>query len=488
MKKYLLAIDQGTTSCRAILFDKSGEVINIFQKEFKQIYPQQGWVEHDPTEIIDSQKEVLLKLLENTKISPSEIISIGITNQRETIVVWNRKTGEPIYNAIVWQDTRTAEFCKEINADFELSDYIQGQTGLIVDSYFSGSKIKWILDNYPGSKADLILGTIDTWLLWNLSDEKLHATDYSNASRTMLFNIKELKWDDKLCDFFGIEKSMLPTVMDSASNYGNITVRGVKIPVGAMIGDQQSALFGQTCFNPGDSKNTYGTGCFMLMNTGEQIKISDNGLLTTIGWGINGKITYALEGSIFIAGAAIQWLRDEIEIIESATETCDMAKRSKQNNLVFVPAFAGLGAPHWDESARGLIVGLTRDTNKDDIAKATLKSLAFQTKEVFDLMEKESGIELKELKVDGGASQNDYLMQFQSNILNTEVIRAKNPEITARGAALLSAVGVGELAIAQLEKLGSAKNSFIPSFSQESIDKEFDTWRKAVELCKGWLE
>lgn len=488
MGRYILSIDQGTTSCRAVLFNNKTEVIAMAQKEFTQYYPQPGWVEHDASEILTVQKEVLNELLSKSGITPNEINSIGITNQRETIVIWDKHTGKPIHNALVWQDTRTAKFCKEINQNFELANYIKKNTGLVIDSYFSGTKIKWLLDQFTGNKNNLLIGTMDTWLLWNLSEEKNHATDVSNASRTMLFNINTLSWDSRLCEFFGVLPSMLPKVNESSDAYGNVILNGVKIPIYALIGDQQSALFGQCCFNPGEAKNTYGTGCFMLMNTGSELKTSSKGLLTTVAWKLNGNVQYALEGSVFIAGAAIQWLRDELKIIENAQHSQQMALASSNDELVLVPAFVGLGAPHWDETARGLLIGITRDTNRNDLVRATLKSLAFQTKDVFNLMQKESGIELKELKVDGGASLNDFLMQFQSNVLQLKVLRATNPEVTAKGAAFLAGLKSSFFTLNQLKDFDKTKIQFTPTTPPKQINQQYAKWSKAVQLSKGWLD
>lgn len=488
MKQYVLSIDQGTTSSRAVIFDKKADVVGVGQKEFKQIYPESGWVEHNPIEILESQIEVIQTAIDNAGIKPNEIASVGITNQRETVVIWDKNTGKPIHNALVWQDSRTTKFCKQIREDLELSNYIRKNTGLVIDSYFSATKIKWLLDNFKGDKSTLLIGTIDTWLLWNLSDEKTHATDVSNASRTMLYNINTMSWDKRLCDFFGVGLDMLPEVKESSDDYGALTLNGVSIPINALIGDQQSALFGQACFNKGQAKNTYGTGCFMLMNTGQELKTSNNGLLTTVAWQLNGVVNYALEGSVFIAGAAIQWLRDELKIIENALQTEEMAKASKNDDIVLVPAFVGLGAPHWDDTARGLIIGITRGTNRNDFVKATLKSLAFQTKEVFDLMERESGIKLNELRVDGGASQNNYLIQFQSDILNKQVARSSNPEVTAKGAAFLAGLKSSFWTLTEIETLVADNKSFSPTMEKSEIEKHFSKWLKAVELAKGWVD
>ncbi len=487
MNKYILALDQGTTSSRAILFNKKGEIIAVSQQEFTQIYPQSGWVEHDPIELLNTQLSVVEKVIRKAGINHSDIDAVGITNQRETIVVWDKHTGNPIHHALVWQDTRTANFCNEIKRDLELSNYIKDNTGLIVDSYFSASKIKWLLDQYDGDKSDLLIGTIDTWLMWKMSDRKIHATDYSNASRTMLFNIKTLQWDDRLLTFFGVNKSMLPTVNPSSYYYGDINIQSNVLPVHSAIGDQQSALFGQGCFNKGEAKNTYGTGCFMLMNTGSEIKSSSNGLLTTIAWGVNNKVEYALEGSVFIAGAAVQWLRDELQILEDAKQSEEMARKSTKDSVYVVPAFVGLGAPHWDETARGLMIGLTRDTNKNDIVKATLNALAYQTKDIFDLMEKESGVQLKELSVDGGASLNNYLMEFQASILEKVVKRSQNHESTAKGAVFMAGLSSGFWDMDALKKISNDADYINPNLKEQKVKKLYHKWKKAVQLAKGWL-
>ncbi|MGB3142783.1 MAG: glycerol kinase GlpK, partial [Maribacter sp.] len=414
-RQFIISLDQGTTSSRALLVDHEGQIQGMVQKEFKQIFPKSGWVEHDPMEILSSQLEVLEELLKKDKVQASEVLGIGITNQRETTVVWDKNTGEPVYNAIVWQDKRTASICEHLKK-LGLTEHVKKTTGLVIDSYFSGTKVKWILDNVPGArkKADageLLMGTIDSWLVWNMTKDHKHCTDYTNASRTMIYDIVDLKWDETLLKALEIPKSMLPEVKPSAAHFGDYEFDGVKIPIAGIAGDQQAALFGQGCFKKGTAKNTYGTGCFMLMNTGEEPQFSKNGLLTTIAYGINGKVNYALEGSIFIAGAAIQWLRDGLELIETAKETEALADSIEGENSVYVvPAFAGLGAPYWDMYARGAIFGLTRDTGKAHIAKATLEALAYQTKDILKAMEDDSGIQLKNLRVDGGACANNHLM------------------------------------------------------------------------------
>jgi glycerol kinase len=441
--KYIIALDQGTTSSRAVLFNETGQIVDIHQKEFTQIFPRSGWVEHDPEEIWRSQYEVLVLLINNNKLNAKDIVAIGITNQRETTVVWNKKTGEPLMNAIVWQDKRTADICEEMK-EASLEAYVRENTGLVIDSYFSATKIAWMLRNVKGAKelaqkGELAFGTIDTWLIWKLTKSKVHATDYSNASRTLLFNIKKLNWDDTLLDFLGIPRSLLPEVFPSSHHFGDFELDGHRIPIAGVLGDQQAALFGQACFEKGSAKNTYGTGCFVLMNTGSQIFVSESGLITTIAWGLDGKVEYALEGSIFIAGAAVQWLRDGLRIIDQAADTEYFARKASGHDDVYmVPAFAGLGAPYWDMYARGAVFGLTRDTGKNHIVKATLQSLAYQSRDVLDAMRKDSGIVLKSLKVDGGATSNDFLMQFQSDILGVEVER---PEIRLYGRYLRRAMG-----------------------------------------------
>ena len=450
-KKYVMALDQGTTSSRAILFNKKGEIVKIAQKEFNQIYPKAGWVEHDPMEIWGSQSGVMREVIETAGIRPEEIASIGITNQRETTVVWSRYTGKPIYNAIVWQCRRTSEICDELK-NKGLEESIKEKTGLLIDAYFSATKVKWILDNVEGARekaeqGELLFGTIDTWLIWNLTRGKVHVTDYSNASRTMMYNINDLEWDEDILRELDIPISMLPLVKPSSYVYGHTDERmlsGAKIPIAGCAGDQQAALFGQNCVEEGTAKNTYGTGCFLLMNTGSNIVKSKHGLLTTIAWGVDGKVTYALEGSIFIGGASVQWLRDELKIIESAKDSEMYANRVEDTNGVYVvPAFTGLGAPYWDMYARGSILGLTRGAKKEHIVRATLESIAYQTKDVLEAMQNDSKLKLKSLKVDGGASNNNFLMQFQSDILNVDIDRPKIVETTALGAAYLAGLSVG---------------------------------------------
>src|SRR5690606_26309701 len=490
--QYIIAQDQGTTSSRALLVNRQAEVVAITQKEFKQIYPQSGWVEHDPVEILETQREVLDRLIVGNNVSANQVKAIGITNQRETTVIWDKTTGKPVYNAIVWQDKRTAPICEELKHR-NLQEYVQKTTGLIIDSYFSATKIKWILKNVAGAlekaeKGDLLFGTIDTWLLWNLTKGKVHATDFSNASRTMIYDINSLKWDDKLLRELNIPKSILPAVKPSSGHFGVYDLNGIDIPISGIAGDQQAALFGQGCLKKGMAKNTYGTGCFMLMNTGEKPQISNNGLLTTIAWGINGKLYYALEGSIFIAGAAVQWLRDELGIIKTSDESGEIAKSFDENPVYVVPAFAGLGAPYWDMYARGAIFGLTRDTGKKHIIKATLDSLAYQTKDILEAMQIDAGTKLKSLKVDGGASENDYLMQCQADILNTEVVRPKTVEVTALGAAFLAGLAIGFWQEEEILNTLETDKIFQPEMTEEKREKMYNGWQKAVKRTMNWEE
>ncbi len=493
MEEYIVALDQGTTSSRAVLFNKKGEIKGIAQQEFSQIFPQSGWVEHDPEEIWSTQKDVLSKLLRDYSIDPASLAAIGITNQRETTVVWDRKTGAPVYNAIVWQDKRTASICEELKAN-GLVDYVRANTGLVIDSYFSATKIKWILDNVSGAKqrafnGELAFGTIDTWLVWKLTNGKVHATDYSNASRTMLYNIGELKWDARLLKELDIPMSMLPEVKPSAHHFGNWEWQGKSIPLAGIAGDQQSALFGQACFQPGMAKNTYGTGCFMLMNTGDKMQFSKNGLITTIAWGLDGKVEYALEGSVFIAGAAVQWLRDSLHIIDQSKDSEYFAAKALGSNEVYVvPAFAGLGAPYWDMYARGAIFGLTRDTGKDHLIKATLESLAYQTKDILNAMQENAGLKLASLKVDGGACANNILMQFQADILGTEVERPEVIESTAMGAAFLAGIQIGWWKKQDILANRKIQRKFEPNMEENTRAKLYKGWQKAVERTMGWIE
>jgi len=465
----------------------------MVQKEFKQIFPKSGWVEHDPKEIMESQLGVLDELMSKVNVKPSDIKAIGITNQRETTVVWDKKTGEPIYNAIVWQDKRTADICEHLKKT-GLTEHVRKTTGLVIDSYFAGTKVKWILDNVEGARkkaenGDLLMGTIDSWLVWNMTGKKNHVTDYTNASRTMVYDIVNLKWDDKMLTALGIPKLMLPEVKPSSSHFGDYELDGTKIPIAGIAGDQQAALFGQACFKKGTAKNTYGTGCFMLMNTGEKPQFSKNGLLTTIAYGLDGKVHYALEGSIFIAGAAIQWLRDGLELIDEAKETEALANSIEGENPVYVvPAFAGLGAPYWDMYARGAVFGLTRDTGKAHIAKATLEALAYQTKDILKAMEDDSGIQLKNLRVDGGACANNHLMQFQADILDSEVHRPEVIESTAMGAAFLAGIQVGLWKQEDVDQNRPMNRIFKPTFDRVKRKRLYTKWQKAVERTKGWEE
>lgn len=496
-KEYIMALDQGTTSSRAILFNRQGEIIKIAQKEFTQIYPKGGWVEHDPMEIWGSQSGVMREVIETAGIAPSEIASIGITNQRETTVVWDKHTGKPIYNAIVWQCRRTSDICDDLK-NRGLEDKIKEKTGLLIDAYFSATKVKWILDNVEGARekaqnGELLFGTIDTWLIWNLTRGKVHVTDYSNASRTMMYNIKQLKWDEDILRELGIPKTMLPEVKSSSYVYGNTDeqmLAGARIPISGCAGDQQAALFGQTCFEEGTAKNTYGTGCFLLMNTGENLVKSKHGLLTTIAWGIDNKIEYALEGSIFMGGASIQWLRDELRMIKTAEDSEKYATRVLDTNGVYiVPAFTGLGAPYWDMYARGTMVGLTRGAKKEHIIRATLESIAYQTKDVLKAMEQDSNIKLKLLKVDGGASKNNFLMQFQSDILNVEIDRPKVVETTALGAAYLAGLSVGFYKSKdEITSKWAVDKRFKPGMDKEKIDKLYSGWSKAVSRALKWAK
>lgn len=496
-KKYIMALDRGTTSSRCIIFDKDGNIIKVAQKEFEQIYPKPGWVEHDAMEIWGSQSGVMREAVDTAGINPEEIAAIGITNQRETTVVWDKKTGKPIYNAIVWQCRRTSEICDELK-EKGLTECIREKTGLIIDAYFSATKVKWILDNVEGAreraeKGELLFGTIDTWLIWKLTGGRVHVTDYSNASRTMMYNINTLEWDKDILKELDIPEIMLPEVKESSCVYG-YTDSGlfadIKIPIAGCAGDQQSALFGQNCFEEGTAKNTYGTGCFLLMNTGEKPVKSENGLLTTISWGVDGKVEYALEGSIFMGGASIQWLRDELRMIKSAADSEKYAMRVENTNGVYVvPAFTGLGAPYWDMYARGTIVGLTRGAKKEHLIRATLESIAYQTKDVLEAMQNDSGIELKSLKVDGGASNNNFLMQFQSDILNVKIDRPKIVETTALGAAYLAGLAVGFFKGKEdIKKRWVCDREFEPKMSEEVREKSYKDWKRAVERSLAWEE
>ena len=485
---YILAMDQGTTSSRAIIFDKKGQIISIAQKEFTQIFPQSGWVEHDPNEIWSTQIGVAAEAITKAGLTIQQIAAIGITNQRETTVIWDRNSGQPIYNAIVWQDRRTADFCDKLKKDGK-DDLIQQKTGLIIDAYFSATKAKWILDNVDGarekaSKGELCFGTIDTWLIWKLTNGQIHATDVTNASRTMLCNIHTLQWDGELQDIFDIPGNMLPQIRSSSEVYGYTqnVLTATNIPIAGIAGDQQAALFGQMCIHPGMVKNTYGTGCFMLMNTGSKAVISQNKLLTTVAWKIGDDTQYALEGSVFIAGAVVQWLRDEMQIIRSSSEIENLATEVDDTDGVYiVPAFAGLGAPYWNQYARGTITGISRGTTKAHIARAALESIAYQTVDVLKAMEADAGISIKELRVDGGATVNDFLMQFQSDVLNCKVVRPEITETTALGAAYLAGLAVGYWeSIDDIKNQWSIEKTFSPDISNDNRDSLYIGWLKAV--------
>ena len=496
MANYIMALDAGTTSNRCILFNRAGEICSIAQKEFTQIFPQPGWVEHDADEIFSTQLEVAKQALSNIGASASDVAAIGITNQRETTVVWNKTTGRPVYNAIVWQCRRTAPYCDGLT-DEGLVDTIRSKTGLVIDPYFSGTKIRWILENVPGARAqaekgELLFGTVETWLIWKLTGGRVHVTDYSNASRTMLFNINTLQWDEEILEKLEIPASMLPEARPSSEIYGHTAAHffGAPIPIAGAAGDQQAALFGQACFRPGDSKCTYGTGAFLLMNTGKQPIFSKNGLVTTIAWGLDGTVDYALEGSIFVAGAAIQWLRDELRFIESAADSEYMAQKVKDcGGCYVVPAFTGLGAPHWDAYARGAVLGLTRGVNKYHIIRATLDSICYQTGDVLRAMEADSGIRLQQLKVDGGASANNYLMQTQSDLSNAPVLRPACVETTAMGAAYLAGLAVGYWKnTAEIQKNWSVDRRFEPNITAFARDERIEGWRKAVACTRNWAK
>jgi glycerol kinase len=495
LKKYILAIDQGTTGSTIIIFNKKGQVAAKAYREFPQIFPKPGWVEHDPVKIWQSVKLTIADALKSKKIKGSEIAAIGITNQRETTIIWDRKTSKPIFNAIVWQDRRTASICDALK-EKGLEKYVQKATGLKIDAYFSGTKIKWILDTIGARRArgergkGLAFGTVDTWIIWNLTGGKTHVTDYTNASRTMIFNIRKLKWDKKLLSLLAIPYSLLPKTVPSSGIVGYTKGIGVLpdgIPIAGIAGDQQAALFGQTCFEPGDIKNTYGTGCFMLLNTGTKTPISKTGLLTTIALGLNGKVTYALEGSVFIAGAALQWIRDGLGLIKCACETEPIARTVPDTGGVyFVPAFVGLGAPYWDMYARGTITGITRGTTKAHIIRATLESLAYQTKDVMSCMEKDSGLKIRSMKVDGKATENNFLMQFQSDILPVKILRPSILDTTALGAAYLAGLGVGFWkSQAELKKLWKINKVFIPKMPSKQRDTLYKEWKKAVEKTRA---
>lgn len=492
-EKYIMALDQGTTSSRAILFDKSGNIFHTAQQEFPQYFPQSGWVEHNPEEIWSSILSVIAGVLSEKNVSADQVAGIGITNQRETTVVWDKNTGEPIYNAIVWQSRQTAGICEELKKQ-GYNDLFRDKTGLLIDAYFSGTKVKWILDHVEGARekaknGDLLFGTIDTWLIWKLSGGKVHVTDYTNASRTLMYNIHELKWDEELLDILGIPALMLPEVRPSSEIYGSTSTThffGQEVPIAGVAGDQQAALFGQACFEKGMVKNTYGTGCFMLMNTGETAVKSEHGLLTTIAWGVDGKVNYALEGSIFVAGSAIQWLRDGLRMFRNAAESERYAEKVDSTEGVYVvPAFVGLGTPYWDSDVRGAVFGLTRGTQKEHFIRATLESLAYQTKDVLDAMEADSGISLKTLRVDGGAVANNLLMQFQSDLLNVPVERPSINETTALGAAYLAGLAVGFWESTDaISKHWHLDKQFIPEMIEVKRDELYTGWKKAVRAAQ----
>ena len=495
MKQYIAALDQGTTSSRCILFDREQNIVGLSQKEFQQHYPHPGWVEHDPMEIYSSQLAVLTEALAKTGVELRDVAAIGITNQRETSILWDRETGRPVYNAIVWQCRRTAALCEELKKDADFVAYVREHTGLLVDAYFSATKIKWVLDNVPEARAladagRLLFGTVDTWLIWKLTNGRVHVTDYTNASRTMLYDIGNLRWDEHICERLGIPMSILPEVRSCSEVYGTVNLNGVDVPIAGIAGDQQAALFGQACFAPGDAKNTYGTGCFLLMNTGTELCRSKNGLLTTIAIGINGEVQYALEGSVFIGGAVVQWLRDELHLIHDAADTEYFARKAKNNGGVYVvPAFTGLGAPHWDMYARGAIVGLTRGTGRNHIIRAALESVAYQSADVLRAMEEDTGMCLNVLKVDGGASANNFLMQFQSDIMGRRIVRPMIRETTALGAAYLAGLAVGVWSGRdEIEAQWTLDKLYEPAIDPEERERLLRGWDKAVGRAMHWAE
>lgn len=494
MEGFILALDQGTTSCRALIFNKKGEIISTAQKEFQQYFPKPGWVEHDAQEIRAVQSGMASEALSRAGLHPEQIRAIGITNQRETVVVWDRKTGKPVYNAIVWQDKRTADYCNRLKKEGK-QDLVREKTGLVIDAYFSGTKVKWILDNVPGARekaaaGDLLLGTIDSWLVWNMTGGKLHITDVTNACRTLFFDINTLDWDTDLLELLDIPKSMLPEVRESSEVYGHTDSGFLRegIPIAGIAGDQQAALFGQMCTRQGMVKNTYGTGCFMLMNIGETPIVSKNNLLTSVGWKINGRTTYVLEGSIFIAGAVVQWLRDGLKIIEKSPEIEKLASSVPDSDGVyFVPAFAGLGAPHWNQQARGTIFGLTRGSTDAHVARAALESIAYQTMDILKAMEKDAGIPIRELRVDGGATVNDLLMQFQADVLNTTTVRPEIVETTVMGAAFLAGLAVGYWDdLQEIEQLWKVDRRFTPTEERGAIETGIEGWYRAIRALEYW--
>ncbi|MEZ9997094.1 glycerol kinase GlpK [Vibrio lentus] len=496
-QKYIVALDQGTTSSRAVILDHDANIVSSSQREFTQIYPKAGWVEHDPMEIWATQSSTLVEALAKAGIRSDELAGIGITNQRETTIVWNKETGKPVYNAIVWQCRRTADICEDLKAR-GLEDYVRDNTGLVLDPYFSGTKVKWILDNVEGAREDaeagkLLFGTVDTWLVWKMTQGRVHVTDYTNASRTMLFNINDLCWDQKLLDEMGIPAAMMPEVKRSSEVYGQTNLGGkggTRIPIAGIAGDQQAALYGQMCVEAGQAKNTYGTGCFLLMNTGQEKVTSKNGLLTTLACGPKGEPAYALEGAVFMGGASIQWLRDEMKLLAGAEDSEYFATKVDSSNGVYVvPAFTGLGAPYWDAYARGTIVGLTRGVNSNHIIRATLEGIAYQTRDVLDAMQADSGIKLAKLRVDGGAVANNFLMQFQSDVLDTEVHRPEVTEVTALGAAYLAGLAVGFWdSIDELQDKAVLNRTFMPHHDEEKRNRRYKGWKRAIKCAQVWSE
>ncbi|MCG9595617.1 glycerol kinase GlpK [Vibrio sp. Isolate25] len=496
-QKYIVALDQGTTSSRAVVLDHDANIVSVSQREFTQIYPEAGWVEHDPMEIYATQSSVLVEALGKSGIRSDEVAGIGITNQRETTIVWNKETGKPVYNAIVWQCRRTAAICEDLKQR-GLEDYIRENTGLVLDPYFSGTKIKWILDNVEGAREEaeagkLLFGTVDTWLVWKMTQGRVHVTDYTNASRTMLFNINTLQWDEKLLKDMDIPLSMMPEVKKSSEVYGQTNIGGkggTRIPIAGIAGDQQAALYGQMCVNAGQAKNTYGTGCFLLMNTGQEKVTSKNGLLTTLACGPAGEPAYALEGAVFMGGASIQWLRDEMKLLADAKDSEYFATKVDTSNGVYVvPAFTGLGAPYWDAYARGTIVGLTRGVNSNHIIRATLEGIAYQTRDVLDAMQADSGIKLEALRVDGGAVANNFLMQFQSDVLDTQVLRPKVTEVTALGAAYLAGLAVGFWgSLDEVANKAEIDKTFVPHHDEEKRNRRYKGWKRAVKCAQAWAD
>ena len=493
MKKYIIALDQGTTSSRCILFDREQNIVEMAQKEFTQHYPHPGWVEHDPMEIYSSQYGVLMEVLAKSGVDVREVAGIGITNQRETTIVWDKTTGRPVYNAIVWQCRRTAPLCEELKADRDFTAYVKDHTGLLVDAYFSATKIRWILDNVPGARekagaGELLFGTVDSWLIWKLAGGAVHVTDYTNASRTMLYNIRDLCWDKRICDRLGIPACMLPEVRNCSEIYGTMNIQGVEVPIAGIAGDQQAALFGQTCFEPGEAKNTYGTGCFLLMNTGSRLYQSKNGLLSTIAIGLDGRVQYALEGSVFVGGAVVQWLRDELHLITESADTEYFARKVRDNGGVYVvPAFTGLGAPYWDMYARGAIFGLTRGTGRNHIIRAALESIAYQTCDVLHAMEEDTGLPLRELRVDGGASANNFLMQFQADIVDRTIRRPMIRETTALGAAYLAGLATGVWRdLDDIRSQWTLDRLYEPQMPAGQRETRLAGWHKAVGRTRGW--